>query len=341
MTDAAIIEENTVIKQEHIYVIRSFQIPFVEVESVLSNGQRFTPKEVIEEKVEITLEINQGKSFSETYKDTVEQYKKLFLQWQAGTKVEMIRVRECLTPLLELAIQGPKELLTIQNYNKEGDYIYHHAVSVGALSAFMAKKLNYSKQSWVQVGLSGALADIGMAKIPLKLLNKKVALNQLEFAEVKKHPIYSYNMLKDVKGVSDDILLGVLQHHERIDQSGYPLQTNKEKIHSFSQLIAVADVYHAMTSDRIYRRKQSPYYVLGKLTEGQFDKFNPKVIQVFCESIASLLIGSNVRLNNGDQAKIVYFDHTRSNSSVVELLETGEMIAITSNHPVTIEEYIS
>ncbi|WP_368502925.1 HD-GYP domain-containing protein [Alkalihalophilus sp. As8PL] len=337
-TDTPIVKENTVLNANHISAIKSFLVPIVEVESTLANGEKFKPQGIIyESNKEIKGEVKKEKKFIEIYNEAVKQYRKLYIEWQSGKKVEMIYVRKCLTPLFEYILDHPKELLTIHHLSKVEEYIYHHSVSVGCLAAFIAKKLHYSKRDWLQVGIAGALCDAGMSKVPSKILMKKGPLSKFEFNEIKKHPVHSYNMLKEVTGVSNAILLSVLQHHERIDRSGYPLRSDKKKLHTFSQVIAVADVFHAMTSERIYSKKQSPYDVLNHLCKDHFGRFEHRIIQTFCESFSQLSIGARVRLKSGVQAEIIFFNNQRLNNPMLKLLHTGEIFELNEDQSLQIE----
>src|SRR5699024_4779276 len=119
----------------------------------------------------------------------------------------------------------------------------HHGVSVAILSAYIDKKMGFSKDKCLQHGLSCFLCDISMAKIRPDIRFKTDVLNDAEYQEVKKHPIYSYRMIEQQPTVSHAAKLGILQHHERVDGSGYPLGLKKNKIHRFARIIAVCDIY--------------------------------------------------------------------------------------------------
>ncbi|WP_100405895.1 HD-GYP domain-containing protein [Bacillus solitudinis] len=344
-TDFPIIKENTILANRHLTIIHAFLIETVEVESVLSSGEKFEPVELVEEeegfqKSEKSLEEVTESSFLQIYLEAVKQYKKLFSSWQAGQRVEMIEVRKNILPLFERVIEHPVDLLRLHHYSTTKDYIYHHAIAVGALSAFLGNKLNYSKGEWMQIGFGGALADAGMSKVSPKILEKEGPLTATEFEEMKKHPIHSYRMLKDVTGVTDSVLLAVLQHHERHDGSGYPLGANDQKMHIFSQVVAVADVYHAMTSERHYRSKRSPYQVLEEISKEEFGKFDHKILQTLLDSLIQVSVGTKVRLTTGEEAEIVFFDSLSPTRPMVKL-KNGDIIHLAQQTHMHIDEIIS
>lgn len=112
------------------------------------------------------------------------------------------------------------------------------------------------------------------------LLNKTTVLTSEERDEIKKHPVYSYRLIESIRTITDAVKLAVLQHHERLDGSGYPLALKKEKIHKYARIIAVSDTYHAMTSERPYQKKQAPIDVINDLQKNELLKLDEKVIQV-------------------------------------------------------------
>ncbi|MCL7747461.1 HD-GYP domain-containing protein [Halalkalibacter alkaliphilus] len=341
LTDLPMIRKNTVLTEEHIELLKVFLIESVEVESLLTSGETFKPIALDKETVETSQEPKTEKDFLHEYLEAVKQYKQLFLNWQAGEKVRIVKVREIFIPLFERIIKEPENLLKLHHYSNKEDYFYHHSVYVGILSVYLGYRLKYSKGEYLQIGFSGVLADSGMAKISPAILKKPGPLTSVEYEEVKKHPIHSYKMLKGVMGISDSVLLAVLQHHERPDESGYPLGAGAKKLHMFSKVIAVADVYHAMTSERYYRSKRSPFQVIEDISKEQFGKFDIKVVQTLIQSLVLVAVGSQVRLSNGQEAEIIFFEQESSTRPMVKLIATGEIVQLTKIPTIYIEEIIN
>ncbi|MED1600549.1 HD-GYP domain-containing protein [Alkalihalophilus marmarensis] len=348
-TDIPIIPNKTILSSQHISVLQTFLISSVEVESTLANGEKFYPIEAVKDspeesndqiKDQLNVESKRDIEFTNYYHDTVKRYKRLYSEWQSGKRVEIVAVKKCLIPFIEYMIDHPKNFLNMHQLSQKDGYMYHHAIAVACLAAFLAKKLHYPKTDWMQAGISGALADIGMMRIPNRILSKKGPLSSLELKEVQKHPIYSYNMLSQIKGISKPVLWSVLQHHERMDKSGYPLGSNEAKLHPLSQVVAVADVFHAMTSDRIYSRKQSPYKVIEHLCTEQFGKYDHRIVQTLKNSYEQLSIGMKVRLQNGEKAEIVFFPNQYTNNPMVRRLGTDEVFQLKSEQFYDIEEMI-
>ena len=118
---------------------------------------------------------------------------------------------------------------------------------------------------WFQIGLAGVLADSGMSRLNPNWLIKGTELTIQEFKEMKKHPTYSYQLVENITALTKAAKLAILQHHERLDGSGYPLGVKADKIHPYAKIIAIVDTYHAMTSERAYKPKKSPFKVMEEM----------------------------------------------------------------------------
>ncbi|NEU32666.1 HD-GYP domain-containing protein [bacterium LRH843] len=340
LTIFPIIKANTVLTEEHLTVLKAFMVESVEVKSVLANGEKFEPSPKMIEVRDQDVEKEETSDFVYLYLKAVRKYKKHFMSWQMGKPVDLFAIGDIFIPLFERIIKSPNHLLDLHHYCSKEDYLFHHSVYVSILSAYLGWRLQYATSDWYQIGLIGALADAGMAKVSPTILNKSGSLTAVEYDEVKKHPIYSYKMLKGVTGATDIMQLAVLQHHERYDGSGYPIGSKAKKIHMFSQLVAVADVYHAMSSERYYRSKRSPYQVLEEISKEQFGKFEIRAVEVLMQSLIHVSIGNKVRLTSGEMAKIIFFDQHTPTRPMVKLLDTGRIIQLTHEPNLHIEEII-
>ncbi|MCT8136315.1 HD-GYP domain-containing protein [Anaerobacillus sp. CMMVII] len=333
-----LMRKKTILTEEYINVVKAFLIEDIEVESHISNGMTFSPREVIP--TDEINEIGDSCSFRELYLQAVVSYKKLFQGWQAGLKVDILPIRKILLSLLDKLDEAPDEIISIHSYATKVDYIYHHAVSVGALSAYLGRMLNLTYVEQIQIGLAGLMADSGMSKTPNSIIYKKNSLTASEFEEMKRHPMLSYQMIKDIPGITDGVLLGVVQHHEREDGSGYPMAVTSQKLHKFSKIIAVVDVFHAMTSERTYKSKQSPYQVIELIRKDNFGKFDIKIVQTLESLIANFSIGTRVKLNNGEEGEVVFLEPQDRIRPMVRSKVSGEFIKLANRSDLYIDEII-
>ncbi|MBX4146677.1 HD-GYP domain-containing protein [Paenibacillus sp. FSL W7-1279] len=189
-------------------------------------------------------------------------------------------------------------------FNGKDDYTYRHSIQVGMLSYYIADWMGYSDKEAYEIGKAGYLHDIGKSKIPRDILDKPGKLTPQEYEEVKLHTIYGYEMISE--SMDDKVTAMVaLQHHERDDASGYPRALHADQIHPYSHICAVADVYSAMTTNRVYQSKQQLLTVLRELYSLSFGKLNGKPTHAFIQQMLPNFIGKKVLLTTGESGMIV------------------------------------
>lgn len=341
-----IMVEGTIITNEHITVLQKFLIDSVEISSKLSDGRPFSPveeKEKKSSKKEIDIKINNElveRSFPVHYLEAVKDYKNFFEQWKNGVPIDISKVRQSIIPLLERINELDMEIFLLYQYSTAHDYMYHHNVSVSLLAAFLGQELGYTKGEWIQIGLAGYLCDAGMTRIDQKILTKPELLTEREFQEVKKHPTFSYRMVENLTGLTKAAKIAILQHHERFDRSGYPLGLPESKINSFARILAVSDTYHAMTNERIYKKKQPVFSAIRELIYGQYTTFDANVVKTLVNSIAKRILRKTAHLSNGKTGEIVHFKTENPIQLFVQLHETGEIITLDSKSDVFVDEII-
>src|SRR5699024_5679015 len=220
-------------------------------------------------------------SFDELYLEAVSNYKKFFRKWQGGAPVDYYDIRNMMTPLFEHISNQNLDLFLLYKYAKKQDYFYHHAVAVALIAVYIAKRKKYQKKEYIQIGMASILADCGMAQIQENLYQTDRKITKAEYEEIKNHPTYSFRMVEGISSVTKAMRLGILQHHERMDGTGYPLGVYDEKIHPFAKIIAISDAYHAMSSERMYQKRQSPFKVLEKMLTYKHKQFDYPLLKTF------------------------------------------------------------
>lgn len=320
-TKFPIVAEHTKLTYEHLHIFDVFnitQIPVLrspEEELTISQDE---PQVVATKQPEIV--------FKRVYAECIVQFKKEFKGWEAGAKVDITKLRGILLPLIEMALDDRTIIFDLNEYSDPADYLYHHCIATGLITGVIGQKLGYDRGVVIQLAIGGTLADSGMAKIPITIREKRGALSEVEFNEIRKHPIYSYQMIKDIPVLKQSIKAAVFQHHERLDGSGYPTGERGERIPMEAQIIAVADVFHAMTSERAYRAKEASFKVLEKIKEEEFGKFNLKVTDALLSVVSDLSIGSKVLLSNLEHGEVLYINSNAPTRPLIKLSRTGDMI---------------
>ena len=181
---------------------------------------------------------------------------------------------------------------------------YQHSVKVTLIGQTLGKWLGLSSDDLEQLALAGMLHDIGKMCIPPEILNKKGKLTKEEFEIVKTHGIKGYEIIKDMD-LDVRVKETCLMHHERCDGTGYPLKVKQERISQFAKIIAIADVYEAMTSVRSYRKNFCPFDVIQLFESEGLYKYEPHFIMTFLNNIVSSYLNTNVRLTDGRIGEIV------------------------------------
>ena len=156
----------------------------------------------------------------------------------------------------------------------------------------------------LQLTAAALLHDVGKMLIPETITNKPGKLTSQEYAIMQKHTVYGYDILKDTVGITHRQALVALQHHERLDGSGYPTGIKEAHIDLFSRIVAVADVFHAMTSNRVYQDHSPFYQVLFQMEKDMFGELDPVVTMLFIEKTMNSLIGFPVLLTDGRSGTI-------------------------------------
>lgn len=184
------------------------------------------------------------------------------------------------------------------------EYTFKHSVDVATMSMIVARKYGLNHQQVYEIGITGLLHDIGKAQIPNEVLNKAGKLTDEEFAVMRQHSLFGYRILEHKKDLSDEIKLGVLQHHEKTNGKGYPLMVAEDKITLFARIISIADIYDALVTERPYKKPFSPRDAV-EMIMSMTGELDINVMRCFLESVILYPVGTDVALSNGETARVV------------------------------------
>lgn len=305
-----LLRKGMVLTHWHLTILKNHQIEEIALETKLETPIEEQTKQIFAYKKEI----------SDQYNENLVEVKKLFHE---AISREVPRLQEFMvpfTPLLEKVLNGPNIFLELRHIKGHDEYTYRHSINVGLISATIGKILRLSYEDTMKLGATGFLHDIGKMKVPLQILNKEGRLTDEEFTEVKKHPIYGRDILKEMDGTDDVILNGTLGHHERLDGSGYPYGLTEEEIPFFTQIISVADTYDAISSERVYRQKYLPFDALYELVQEVYrGKLHGKIVFPFVENIFDGYIGHEVELSDGRRGRIIQMFREEIKRPLIEI----------------------
>ncbi|MGI6703506.1 MAG: HD-GYP domain-containing protein [Clostridia bacterium] len=322
--------EGTALTTHLIERIKELKVPYVSV--VKDSDAKEVPHPH-----KTTYEIK-TENFLKAYNNSNRVIRELFESVQSGRRLDLDDIRETVGIFIELIHDDENIVPKLQRIHMSDEYTYYHSINVSLMSMLIGKWLKMPVRELRKLGYTGVFHDIGKCKVPPEILNKPDNLNEKEWSIMKQHPVYGYNILKKNNVLSKDVLLGALMHHERKDGSGYPLGLKGNTIHTYGKIVAVADIFDAMMSDRVYRKKRPPLQVAEYIEDRSFDSLDPYISRVFLQGISQFYVGNMVRLNDGRVGKVVYIYPHQPTKPVV--LAEGEFLDFSKKSDVTIVEII-
>lgn len=164
------------------------------------------------------------------------------------------------------------------------DYTGKHSKMVSKYSILLAEKLGLTENEKNRLRIGALLHDCGKIGIPDNIIHKSEKLSDTEFTTIKNHTLLGYNIIKHITN-DEEIINCVRSHHERWDGKGYPDGLQGDATHLFARIVCIADVYHAMTSDRPYRKALTQEEATDELIRTKGTQFDPKLVDVFVEII--------------------------------------------------------
>lgn len=244
--------------------------------------------------------------FTKKYTQNVDTIKNLIGDLASGKKLDyttITSISEDIKKEINEKDNIIKFLSTLKAYDQ---YTYNHSMNVAFYSMLLGKWIKLPDEIITELTKAAVMHDLGKAKIPDEILNKKGPLNKDEFEIMKKHAQYGYEIAKQDTRVNIEVLKGILMHHEREDGTGYPLKLKGDKINLFAKIISICDVYDALTQERVYKGRMTPFDAFKMIELDGYTKFDTAILLTFLQNIASYYIGMQVVLNDGRVGEVVY-----------------------------------
>ena len=243
-----------------------------------------------------------------------------------GRALNMEAVSEVVENMADSILRNPDALTSLTRLKQFDEYTFFHSVNTSALALSVGRHLGYDRTSLLQLGTGTLLHDIGKTLIPVEILNKPGRYEADEFEIMKQHALRGAEILSNTTGLTDIFLKPALEHHERVDGTGYPHKRAKQDLSQFGLIAAIVDIYDAVTSDRCYHKGKTPHDTLQLLyrlgTQGHVDGV---LVQQFVQVVGVYPVGSCVSLNTGEAAIVKQFNHHVPIEPLVVLVtdETG------------------
>lgn len=278
--DKILLSSGVTVKVGYIFKLKDNNIDYVFVEDEISED--IDIQDFIEEK---------------TRRLCKREVKDVIFKYANSGKAEIGKIAEIAENVIEDVLTTQEVVINIQDMRNENADMYEHHVAVCGLAVLTAIKYGYDAEKAKELAVGALLLDLGKALIPEELLNKVDPLTEDEFEVIKKHVIHGYEAVKSEIWLSAISKVVILTHHERIDGSGYPFGWTGEKIHDSAKIVAVCDVFDAMTNPKPYRPAYKIYEVIEYLQAMKGTYFDAEIVDTFVNHIAVYPSGSGVILS--------------------------------------------
>ena len=282
---ALLLKEGLKMKQPYIDKVIDLGISGVYIEDDISKGIE------IENVISDELRLNTVQKIKDIFIDAENDSNKI----EENTDAINLLVED----LVDELIDNQDVIINMLDIKMFDDYTFFHSVNVAILSIVIGIGLNLSKKELNNLGVGALLHDIGKTFIPRECLNKKGKLSDAEFEQIKGHSIKGYQYIRSRFNLSIQSAMVVLDHHERYDGTGYPNKKTGQDISLFGRIVAIADVYDAITSDRPYRKAILPSKAMEYIMGGSGYHFDYDLISIFVRKVAAYPLGTCVKLSNG------------------------------------------
>jgi HD-GYP domain-containing protein (c-di-GMP phosphodiesterase class II) len=214
-----------------------------------------------------------------------------------GKSVESERVKRVVNSMAESILRNQDALVSLTRLKSTDEYTFVHSLDVCILSLSLARHLNLSREEMMEIGIGALLHDVGKMKLSPQLLKKPDTLSENEWVEVRKHPVYSLEILEVSQGIPESSKQIALQHHERHNGSGYPFGLKGDAIATASQIVEMADFYDAITTERPYQKAIEPHEAVRQVYERGQGEFNRLMVERFIQCIGIYPFGTLVLLD--------------------------------------------
>ena len=259
------------------------------------------------------------KKFKMDFEDTFLSYQRQVNDMlSGGREMDTNKLAEPVYDLIH-SCYGPSNVFDLLHALRSyDDATYVHSVNVALISHTIGEWMHLDESDKELLTKAGLLLDVGKMMIPQEILTKKGKLTDDERTKLRMHPALGYRAVEK-KNIDPHIKNTILMHHERCDGSGYPRHLTMNQIDPVARIVAIADVYDAMTSERVYRQALSPFYAFEQIEEDGLQKYDTQAVLTFLDNLSGVYIGNRVRLSDGSVGEIVYINKMKYSRPTVRV----------------------
>lgn len=281
--DTVLLSKGVSVKLSYVDKLKEMGIDYIYIEDEISQG------------IEIEDYVNE-----KTRRACKTEVRNILERYSTSGKVKLDSITQVANNVIEDILSNKEVIVNITDIRRDDEYTYSHSVSVCCLSVITAIRRGYSTVKAKDLAIGALLHDLGKVLIPEHIKNKQEPLSPQEEEMIKQHVIHGYEAVKNEAWLSAISKVVILTHHERIDGSGYPFSWTGDKIHDSAKIVAVCDVFDAMTNKRTSKGTLKIYEVIEYLTAMKGILFDAEIVDIFTNFIAAYPSGTGVITNDGE-----------------------------------------
>ena len=325
-----VLSEGTVLSKAHIIRLTFLNIPVVYVKDAYELSSNYQTATTI---------FNRSNAFVKDYDMIVSTAKDIFNGIGKGSEAPVGQAKEVVKGEVVPLSKKSGVIDHLFDMNHLAGDVYNHSLRVSIMSGVIAKWLRFDAAKTREVVLAGFLHDIGKAKFPPRLLEKNIdKLQGEDYEAYVNHTTDGHDILRSMGSLPEGIKMAVLQHHERMDGSGFPFGSLGADIHEYARIVAVADLYDNITTERVGYVKKTPFDAITMLTDNLYTTLDPIVCVPFLIHTKDAFLGSRVILSNGQSGRIAAFPNDFAARPIISLSE-GDLINLNDHPNIRITEY--
>lgn len=239
--------------------------------------------------------------------------------------IELKEVLPTVQLLSDSVISNPSAMMWLLRMRSENEVVVSHALKVAVYMLTLGRHIGFSKQQMVELGFIGLLLDVGKLEMPEEILSKPEKLSAAEANLIQTHVDASIQLLESKEPLSFNVRLGINEHHERMDGSGYPRGLAGGEISIFGRMAAIADSFAAMTSPRTYSETLSSFDAMKELFKMAEGQLHAPLVEEFVQAVGIFPVGSLIQLTTGEIAIVLEHNKVRRLDPKVLLLTRSDL----------------
>ncbi|MDY5578197.1 MAG: HD-GYP domain-containing protein [Lachnospiraceae bacterium] len=338
--DVLLVKKGSALNAEMIYSLIMKNVLYIFVEDEVVKTDNDEDESMIGSYNQRLRKTEEYKKFSKNYQENVDSLKNSInniVSMNADENDIRSMVEETMA-ILDGMVSGATVFDMLNNMKKYDDSTYTHCVNVSLICNVFAKWLGMNEEEIELVTTCGLFHDIGKVTIPQEVIKKPGKLTEQEYEVMKTHTTNGYEILKNYPQIAEEVKLAALMHHEKCDGLGYPLGLKGNAINKYAKIVAIADIYDAMTSARVYHGPLCPFKVIKIFEDEGYVKYEPRFIITFLQNVADTYMQNEVLLSDGRRGKIVYINKNMISKPIVDC--QGKFVDLSKEANLSIEKIL-